>query len=320
MLKQTDGTVSTSTRSFLWRALRFTLIGLLLYGLVYIAAEQLAHHYAQRNRFHAVKTAPQVQYDHVILGASHAAVFDYEDMNARLEAMTHSKILNLSVVGGGIAINRVMLEYFLNAHRTANVVYVIDSFVFYSREWNEDRLQDARLFVRAPFDPALVPILLRNAASPVVALDYLSGFSKINNADRFKPDISEDESVKFNKTYRPVKQIDTQRIEFLYPKQTDAQMLARYIAEFEALIRYLKQRNIGLIVIKPPLPSRVYAMLPNEAQFDSALKRVLAQHGIAFHDFSLAGNDDKFFFNTDHLNRSGVLNFFEGHLKAILAR
>jgi hypothetical protein len=241
-------------------------------------------------------------------------------MNVRLEGMTKSKILNLSLVGGGVTVNRLLLDYFLTTHRTVNVVYVIDSFGFYAKDWNEGRLQDTRLFVRAPFDPALVPLLLRHGAGYQAVLDYASGFSKINNPDRFKADISEDEAVKFSKTYRPVKQIDTQRIEYLYPKQTDPQALAHYLAELEALIQHLKQHNIRLTVIKPPLPARVYAMLPNEAQFDSALKTLLARHGIVFHDFSLAGNDDKYFFNTDHLNRVGVVNFFENHLQPVLAR
>lgn len=305
---------------FIKRAVRFVLIGLLLYGLLYAAAEQLSAHHAKRNRFHAVKTAPQIHYDHVILGASRAAVFDYEDLNARLERMTNARILNLSVVGGGITVNRLLLDYFLTTHRTVNVVYVIDSFGFYSRDWNEARLQDTRLFVRAPFDPALIPLLLRHGAGFKVALDYVSGFSKINNPDRFTADVSEDEAVKFPKTYRPVPQIDKQRIEYLYPKQTDPQALAHYLAELETLIQHLKQHNSRLTVIKPPLPARVHAMLPNEAQFDNALKLLLERHGIAFHDFSLAGNDDKHFFNTDHLNRNGVLNFFENYLRAILAR
>jgi hypothetical protein len=241
-------------------------------------------------------------------------------MNARLEGMTNARILNLSVVGGGITVNRLLLDYFLSTRRTANVVYVIDSFGFYATDWNEARLQDTRLFVRTPFDPALVPLLLRHGAGFKVVLDYVSGFSKINNPDRFNADVSEDEAVKFTKTYRPVPQIDKQRIEYLYPKQTNPRVLARYLSEFDGLIQLLKQHNIRLIVIKPPLPARVYAMLPNEAQFDDALKTLLARHRIAFHDFSLAGNDDRYFFNTDHLNRAGVLNFFEHHLRAVLAR
>lgn len=310
----------SGTKTFLMRGLLFVVIGLVLYAGVYLAAEQLAHHYAKRNRFHAVKTAPHAVYEHVILGASRTAVFDYEDMNARLERMTGKKILNLSVVGGGITVNRVLLDYFLTAHRTASVVYVMDSFAFYARDWNEDRLHDTRLFVRAPLDPALAPILRRNGASLAVVLDYLSGFSKINNPERFKPDVSDDEVVKFGKTYRPVKQIDSQRMEYLYPRQTDPVAFARYLAQFDAWLRELQARNIRIIVIKPPLPARVYAMLPHEAQFDRALKPVLAQHGVEYHDFSLAGNDDQYFFNTDHLNRAGVLNFFEHHLQPLLAR
>ena len=107
-----------------------------------------------------VKTAPRVDFDYVILGASHSAVFDYRDLNARLEEMTGSTILNLSIVGAGVTVNRLLLDYFLVAHRTRSLVYVLDSFAFYSREWNEERLADARLFHRAPFDPALARLLV----------------------------------------------------------------------------------------------------------------------------------------------------------------
>ena len=308
------------SKPFLRSSLLFVLLGILIYLALYIIADQLIYRYAKRNRFYVVKTAPLTEYDHVILGASHAAAFDYEDMNAQLEGMTRSKILNLSVLGGGITVNRVMLEYFLANHQTKNAVYFLDSFAFYSRDWNEDRLNDTRLFDRAPFDPTLARVLYQNSSTRAVAFDYLVGFSRINNADRFKPDISDDEATKFKNTYRPVKQIDTQRLEYLYPKQIDPQVFRHYMAEFEDLVRYMKQRNIRLIVIKPPIPKRFYDALPNEAQFDEALKVVLVQHGVEFRDWSLVDNDEKFFFNTDHLNRNGVLNFFESHLKQILAR
>ncbi len=312
--------VNTKTSTFLRSALLFILFGVLIYLSLYVASEQLVYKYAQRNRFYAIKTSPLSEYDYVILGASHAAAFDYEDMNARLEEMTRSRILNLSIVGGGITVNRLVLEYFLAAHQTKNAVYFLDSFAFYSRDWNEDRLNDTRLFDRAPLDPMLAQILLRNPSSRSAAIDYLLGFSKINNSDRFKPDISEDETSKFKTIYRPIKQIDTQRIEYLYPKQINQEVFRHYTGEFEDMIRYLKQRNIRLIVIKPPVPARVYQMLPDEGQFDQVLKAVLDRNGIQFYDLSLVNNDERFFFNTDHLNRDGVLNFFENNLKGILAR
>ena len=313
-------TAAAQTRNWQRQAFLFLLVGVLLYIAVYSVADGLVYQYAKRNRFFAIKTAPHSDYNYVILGASHAAALDYEDMTAQLERMTGARILNLSIVGGGITVNRLLLDYFLAQHRTTGVVYILDSFAFYSAQWNEERLSDTRLFDRAPFDPTLVTVLLQNPASHSAAFDYLIGFSKINNADRFKLDISDDEATKFNKTYRPLKQIDDQRLAYLYPKPIEEVTFRRYLAEFEDTLQNLKQRNIRVIVVKPPVPTRFYKALPGEAQFDETLKPILDKHGVEFHDFSLVGNDEKFFFNTDHLNKTGVLNFFENYLKSLLAR
>ena len=77
-----------------WTA--FLLIGLVLYGLLYLASEQLVYRYGHRNRFYMVSTAKSARYDYVILGASHAAVFDYDDMNSRLEKLVGGTVMNLS--------------------------------------------------------------------------------------------------------------------------------------------------------------------------------------------------------------------------------
>ena len=128
----TDESRSAATElgTFGRRAAGFVLIGVVLYVGLYVASERIIAEYAQRNRFYMVQTAPQARYDHVILGASHAAVFDYRDMNVRLEAMTGTRILNLSIVGAGITVNRLLLDYFLTEHHTDSVVYVLDSFGF----------------------------------------------------------------------------------------------------------------------------------------------------------------------------------------------
>jgi len=309
---------SLEVRKFLRHALWFVLIGLVLYATLYAGSERLIYRYAQANRFYKVKTAPYARYDDVILGDSHAAVFNLEDMNARLEAMTNSKILNLATTGGGITINRLLLEYFMANHQTATVVYVLDSFIFDSRQWNEDRLQDTRLFDRAPFDLSLARLLLHAPVSRSVQLNYIFGFSKINNANRFSPDTPEF-ADRFDKTYRPVKQIDKQRIDYLFPNEVDEQASQRrYMAEFEDLIQFMKSQNIRVIVIKPPIPQRVYRMMPNQEHFDTTLKEMSERRGIEFYDFSQVNNDEKFFFNTDHLNRTGVLNFFQNYLASKL--
>jgi hypothetical protein len=307
-----------STRSFARRAAVFALIGAALYLALYAAAEALASRYAHRNRFHAIASRPPSQFDYVLLGASHAAVFDYRDMNARLEALAGVRVLNLATVGAGVTLNRLLLDYFRTRHETRAIVYVLDSFAFYSRQWNEDRLRDSRLFVRAPFDPALARLLLQQPGAAWTALDYISGFSKINNPDRFEPDVFVDEGSRFDRVYRPVRQLDEQRLAYLYPPEVDQAVLTRYLAELESMVASAHREGIAFIAIKPPLPDRVRRALPHEAAFDRAVQTVLSLHDTPFHDFSSIGNDERFFFDTDHLNRAGVLAFFETTLAPLL--
>jgi hypothetical protein len=307
-------------RRFARMAVRFILVGLVVYGVLYVAAEVLVRNYAERNRFFVVQTASQPIYDYVVLGASHAAVFDYRDMNAQLEEMSGADILNLATVGGGITINGLLLEYFFQEHDAEAVLYVLDSFAFYSPEWNEDRLADTELYVRAPLDLDLGMMLLREPSARTAGLGYLSGFSKINNPDRFEPDLFEAEGSRFDRSYRPIAQIDRQRMEFLYPAEIDAASLTNspYLAEFEELVRSVEERGSRFIAIRPPIPERVYEMLPYEAEFDATMRRVLERNGAELYDFSSVNNDPELFYDSDHLNQSGVLSFFENHLAELL--
>lgn len=306
-------------RRFLRHGLWFVLIGVLIYAVIYLVSAQAVARSTVRNRFFLIHTAPATRYDHVILGASRAAVFDYADMNAQLEAMTGSKILNLSIVGGGVVPNRLLLDYFLTRHETDHVVYFVDSFAFYSSEWNEDRLQDVALYQRAPIDLNLARLMLAQPSTRAMVPGYLLGFYKINNSEWFKSDISEEEATRFDKSYRPIPQIDRQRMEYLYPGPVEPATYQRYLSEFEELLRELTAQGIRVTLVKPPLPPRVVEMLPDEARFDADIQQLAQQYGAEFHDFSLVSNDPEFFFNTDHLNQTGVLNFYEHHFKELLA-
>jgi hypothetical protein len=275
--------------------------------------------YGRTNKFFVVRSAPPARYDYIVLGASHAAALGYQDMTARLEAMTGKRIMNLALVGGGVRVSRLIYDYFLTRHQTAGLVYVVDSFAFYSTTWNEERLQDTRLFLRAPFDPALAGLLIGDPVTRSIGVDYLVGFSKINNKDRFADDVTPDESSRFTRTYRPVKQVDDQRLAYLYPGHIDAAVLDRYLGEFERLLRDAQGRGISVIVVKPPIPERVSSRLPAEDQFDARLKDIAGRLNVPLHDFTHIGNDDTLYYDTDHLNRAGVLVFFEQSLAPVLS-
>ena len=142
------------------------------------------------------------------------------------------------------------------------------------------RVGDVELYRRAPWDPALAALLLREPAAREAALGYISGFTKINNPGRFQPDVFEAEGSRFDRSYRPIAQIDRQRIEFLYPEETGAAVLedSPYLDDFEELIQEVRARGSRFIVVRPPVPQRIYEMLPGEA--------ARAQRPASLHPFS----------------------------------
>ena len=302
-------------------ALLFIAIGLVIYAGVYYAAERLMMSTGRSNSFFKIAMAQDSTVDWVILGASHAMPLDFADFNAQMERETQLKILNLAAPGAGPLYNRFVFEHFLREHRARNLLYVVDSFAFYSHTWNEDRFTDAKLLRRTPFEPAIARSLCDYAWHEGVegraVLDYVSGFSKINNRERFQRDVWEGEA-QFERAYRPASNAVKKRIDYLYPDQTPPAALTRYLGEFSAIIALARKEGVKVVVIKMPVPPRFYMQLPEEAGFDAAISRVLTAPGVPFHDFSETTNDQRLYFDTDHLNRAGLTEFFQRDLKPVL--
>jgi hypothetical protein len=302
-------------------ALAFVACGLLLYAALYYAAEQLMRSTGRSNAFFKIATLEQPAVDWVILGASHAMPLDFDGFNALMERETGLRIMNLASPGTGPLYNRFVLEHFLREHRARNVLYVVDSFAFYSRTWNEERFSDSKLLARTPREPAIAARLWRYVrhedVDPRALLDYATGFSKINNRDRFKTDRWEGEA-QFERVWRPSASAVKKRIDYLYPDHTPAPALDRYMGEFSQLLDVARQAGARVVVIKLPVPPAFRTQLPAEAQFDAALTRASAQAGVPMHDFSTAFGEPRFYFDTDHLNRAGLADFFNRHLKDLL--
>ena len=308
-------------RRLLRSAAAFIAIGLALYAGVYYAAERLMLHTAGSNPFFKIAAARESEFDWLILGASHAMPLDFDDFNAHMQGETGLRILNLAAPGTGPLYNRFVLEHFLRTHRASNVLYVADAFAFYSRTWNEERFADAKLLRRTPLEPAIAARLWdysRHAGvSPRAALDYVSGFSKINNRERFERDIWEGET-QFDRVYRPSASAVKKRIAYLYPDKTPAVALGRYLEALSGVAATARSAGANLVVIKMPVPSPYRGELPDEAVFDAAITRLLTGRAVPFHDFSPAMEEPRFYFDSDHLNRPGLTQFFARHLKAVL--
>lgn len=302
-------------------ALLFIAIGLAIYAGVYYAAERLMVRTAHSNAFFKIATVQDDAIDWVILGASHAMPLDFADFNTGMERETALRILNLAAPGAGPLYNRFVLEHFLRRHRARNLLYVVDSFAFYSRTWNEERFADAKLLRRTPFEPAIARHLWDYARHEGVdaraVLDYVSGFSKINNRERFQRDVWEGED-QFDRVYRPSATALSKRLAYLYPEQTPAVALSRYLESFSSLIALARQEGMRVVVIKMPVPPEFHEQLPGEAPFDDAIARLLATPDMRFDDLSLTISEPRFYFDTDHLNRAGLTEFFARQLKPIL--
>lgn len=303
-------------------ALIFVAIGLALYAGVYCAAEQLLYRTGKTNPFYKIATSERVEFDWVILGASHAMPLDFADFNQFMERETGLRLINLAAPGTGPLYNRFVLEQFLTTHRSRNLLYVVDSFAFYSALWNEDRFADAKLLRRTPASLAVARRLInysrRDGVDPRAVLDYVSGFSKINNRERFEPDVWEGEK-QFDRVYRTSATAIKSRIDYLYPKPPLETDFSRYLTEFEKLVALARDHGVNVVAIKMPLPPQFRSRIPNEAAFDEAIARIAAEQRISFYDFSKSLDEARFYFDTDHLNRAGLTSFFHQELKKIFA-
>lgn len=313
----TDAAPKTGAGLRLWPL--FILVGLVLYGALYLWSESLVQSHGDRNRFFMVASTPPGALDTVILGASHAMPLGYDDFNARLEAASGGSVLNLSIEGGGILPNRLVLDYFFKRHEARQVVFFLDSFAFYSSQWNEDRPDNA-MFARAPLDLDLAAAIASYPWARAQILPYLSGFTKINNAERYAVDKSDAELNKFAKTYRPIPQIDQQRVAYLFPPEIAPDEFRRYLREFEALADMVAGHGAKLLLVKPPTPARYRDALPDELAFDAAIAALVARKGLAYADFSTLLPGDENYYDTDHLNAAGVERLIEGGFAKLLAQ
>jgi hypothetical protein len=299
----------------------FVVIGLAIYAALFYGSERLIYATGKSNALFKIETAPEQAFDWVILGASHAMPLDFADFNSFMERETGQRILNLATTGSGPLYNRFVFEHFLTRHRAKNLLYIVDSFAFYSPVWNEERFSDIKLLRRTPFDADIARRLFAywrlERVDPRALLDYASGFSKINNRDRFEPDIWEGEK-QFERVYRPSPAATRSRIAYLYPKPPDPAALARYLEALEALIVLARQHDVRVVAIKMPVPSQFLDKLPDEAAFDAAIVQLLGSQQVALHDFARALDEPRFYFDTDHLNRAGLTEFFLRRLKAVL--
>lgn len=301
----------------------FVVIFALLYAGAAIRAEMTVGRAGQDTAFQRLLQARGETFDWVILGASHALPLDYGNVPDRLEADTSQSAIVLADTGAGPVFNRFVFDQARQDIKFKNLLYIVDSFAFLSPDWNEDRIADRKLLRKTPLRAStaslMIDYVVQEGVDPRGLLDYVTCFSKLNDAARFtSPDWRGAEN--FDRKARPSRYAVQQRIDYLYPQDGSGRETAnRYLDALEGMFRSAQAEGIRILVIKMPLTDAFRKALPDESAFDEALKQRIAPLGIDYLDFSGALPEPSLYFDTDHLNRQGVERFYDGFLRDALA-
>jgi hypothetical protein len=305
-------------RRMLRRWALFVGLGLLLYAGLALWAEARVRATGETNRFFQIWAAEPRTFDAVILGASHAMPLGYGGMEEEIEAATGRSLMNLSNEGAGVMVNALVLDRFLRSHEARHVVYVVDSFAFTADDWNEARVRDGSLLRRAPFDPLLVATLLDHPWAWGALPGYLSFVPKVNAALDLGPDRTEAELSRFDRTHRPSEQVDAQRIDYLFAPGEGEAALDRYLGELAALAERARAAGAAVTLLKMPTPPRYRDRLPFEPAFDARLAALARDTGARLVDHADRLPGDENYYDTDHLNRTGVTAYLGAGLLEVL--
>lgn len=311
-------TADSTVRAFWKKALVFILIGLALYLILLAVAEMRVRSIGERNPFYQIVTAAPEDTDVAILGASHAMPLGFEGIKPLLEENAGRKTMVLAIEGGGVVPNALVLDTLLRRSEPRTIVYVIDTFAFLSRQWNEERLNDSELYMRAPLDGAILGAMLSERAAWRNIPAYLFGFDKVNHILDPGVDRSEAELTKFDRTYRPNDRIDDQRVAYLFP-DAPMELMQGYVDRLAGMADAAQQAGSDFVLLLMPVPPRYTARLPESHQaVMEQIGKIAEDRGLCVIDHTEALPGDENYYDTDHLNRTGAEKYVTSFLAKAL--
>ena len=314
-------TKATTDRPSWGRAAAFVGIFFLLYVVCAVVAEFRVGRGAQQSAFQTLLAARGQQVDWIVLGASHALPLAYGDVHQRVEAATGETMLVLAELGAGPVYARFVAQQALQDVRPRRVLYVLDTFAFQAREWNAGRVEDRTLLrttpLRASTAVRMAGMVVEQGVDPRAMADYLTAFSKLNPPRRFETDGWEGAAA-FDRVARPSRDAVASRIDYLYPEGTRMQAAGPALYAFERLIDEMQEADAEVVALRLPLPEHFRTALPDSDALFAALEDIMTARGVRYHDLSEALNDPTLYFDTDHLNRSGVDALWRDYLGDII--
>lgn len=297
----------------------FAVLGLAIHAGLFVWSDRVLRTSRAQNPFLAITQAP-AQVDRVILGASHAMPLGMADMPSQIAARTGQRTLVLAAPGAGPFVLRLVAERWFADHRAGGVVIVLDAFGFADRRWNAARMADAAMLAKIPADARMARVLGRAIGRGLAWQAWLvqvTGFARINDRARFAPP-DWPPAGRFTLAFRPSAAAIRARVGFLHPGAADPAMLVQGLADLEAIVRLARRKGAEVVILWPPLPEEFRAALPEVPGLAAGIDGLSRRLGVPVIDHSAAIPDPRRYFDTDHLNRDGVVSWLESGLAGVI--
>jgi hypothetical protein len=281
----------------------YLLVGVLEYGLDWYKNSDISV-------LHEIRS--NKNYDLLLMGTSHARMFGVSGHKKDVQAILDKKILSIANNGSGILPQKLYLELFYENHNNADtIIYFIDPWVFYSKDWNESNYYITDEVYRFDY----LKKLIANRFSMGVIKEYLH--KKLSYKLFIYPirrKLVFDESIS-DSDYNALEEFKKERLKLWYPQGTSSKTFRKYSNYLEEIIKLSRKHNSKVIFVLPPT---LLGELPGQQEVGMYMKEIANKYGISFYDFSSAVNNRALYLNADHLNIKGVIYFSEKFLVPIL--
>lgn len=287
----------------------------------------------------SICTAPRNEkYDFVLMGTSHTQLF----YNYIVEPIIAKKMKNLATGAAGVIPQKIQLECFFETNNKAKqVVYILDPWALYSDRWNEANY----ILQQEGIEYSYFFKLLGNNVDKKVLFNYFRD-KLADNYDKFMRDLLTPKitpSVEKPKPKDDLKEAlankeillreermaqktleeqdalnkaeDKQRLDALYDQGLNMRFFARYSKEVEKIILLAKENNSTIFFIIPPTLMGKMPGHDNTVRLLSGLKK---RYGTNYFDLSTVMQSQDFYFDREHLSKSGVEYFTQNYLKKII--
>ncbi|TSC82303.1 MAG: hypothetical protein G01um101420_467 [Parcubacteria group bacterium Gr01-1014_20] len=300
-------------KRFVLKCIVFFVINLAFVLLLYITNNNfnIYNHAITESNF---LTIPQnANYDFIILGTSHARQLSVGERQRLIEEGVGMNFMNIAGSGLGILPEKIYLSYFFQRQNSVkDVVYVIDPFVFYSPQWNEEITFD-----NEPFRITLLSALVENRFSTNTIMGYVGNFLRWPPFAGFDPiwDNTSTSTLEKEVGLSNLKEAIDREHSALYPDGFETSNFNKYTAHLKSIIDMSKSHGARVIFIIPPT---LWDFDPGKQTTKNLLINYQKSDGVGFYDLSGSLKNPKFYSDSSHFNTKGAVYFSTYFLKQIL--